>query len=211
VSDDASTLDVSKASAASSKLQLQHIALFSLEAQAHRLPERVNLNFDLGHRETIWNVIGDSLICVFGLDVGILSTSSDPPIRLASFSVCFRAEYKMGEAYNPATDDELLPHYAGVVARLHVWPYMRAEVQELTGKLGLPSLTLPVLMSGGTVNFPVRKHVPPPDDQVRAPRKVLEISSPAAASPKKGAKKPPKKSARARQVASSSSKPRRRA
>ncbi len=210
MSDNAITLDVSKAAAASTKLQLQHITLFSLEAQGHRLPERANLNFELGHRETIWNVIGDSLICVFGLDVGILSISSDPPIRLASFSVCFRAEYKMGDAYNPATDEELLPHYAGVVARLHVWPYMRAEVQELTGKLGLPTLTLPVLMSGGTVNFAVRKHVPPPDDRVGAPHKALETSSPAATS-KKGAKKPPKKSARPRQVTSSSSKPRRRA
>ena len=40
-----------------------------------------------------------------------------------------------------------LDDFVGISGYLHLWPYLRAEVQCLTTKLGLPPLVLPVQMS----------------------------------------------------------------
>ena len=186
-------LDTAKAAAASSKLRLHHISLFSVEAQVLSTPRKVALRFDVSHREALWHIIDDiSLVCIFGVDLVIGSTETGELEPLANIAVGFRAEYRFEDSYAPA-DEELLEHYVGIVGRLHAWPYIRAEIQELSTKLGLPPLTLPVIVSGSTVNLAVKRWE---DSVTAADPPVPEL--PEAAMTPVVAKAPKKKLKRAR-------------
>ena len=70
-------------------------------------------------------------------------------------------------------DGAYLDDFVGIVGWMHVWPYIRAEVQALSSKLGFPALTLPPLLAGQTKNIPVRRLHPARTRPAASPRKKL--------------------------------------
>lgn len=139
-------------------MALRSVSIIGIEAKAITMPQgKGKLSFDVAHEPAIWNLIEDALICIFSINVGIAQKQDDQLIVLATMSLTLRSEYALGEAFSRDEDAHLVPDYAGIVGRLHVWPYFRAEIQALTGKLGLPTLTLPIVMSGQMATLPVKE------------------------------------------------------
>ena len=110
------------------------------------------LSWNLKDPTFVWEYADRAIIAFMPLDITIsLRTEKDKPEvqdserPLGIIHVAYRAQYSLKE--EPANEEDI-PHFVGISGFLHVWPYLRSEVQSLTAKLGLPSLTLPVLMSG---------------------------------------------------------------
>jgi hypothetical protein len=170
VNDEAAPLDVDKASAASTKLRLSNIVLLAIEARtlAPYLGAG-NLSYDVDHLPAVWNLLEDALVSVYGVTVKIRNRAEADTIDLCSISVRARAEYDFKQDFSRDTDEALLNDYIGIVGRLHVWPYFRSEVQQLTSKLGLPALTLPVLLSGHMATLPSKRATRKPMSEKPAP------------------------------------------
>ncbi len=170
-------LDIGKASEASTKLRIVHISILALQAQAHQINVRGPLRYEVAHRPATWSKLGnDALICLFAIDTVI--ELSDTGTKAAEISVTLRSEYRLEESFEVGKDEHLLPHYVGIVARLHAWPYFRAEVQTLSTKIGIPPLTLPVLLAGHTVRLPVEQYLeePVPESANRGERPTKKRS-----------------------------------
>jgi hypothetical protein len=188
-------LDSSKASALSPKLGLRGIWAIGLRATGHDQPQgpSPSLNYNANQKTAFWNVVDDTVVCLFHLDVTIAQVISAKESKpLATFEVTFRAEYGMKDSFDRVADAELLDHYVGIVGRLHVWPYMRAEIQDLSSKLGLPALTLPVLMSGDMAAVPASKFNRELLAKMAAGQDAPALPAPAARR-KKAPKRPAKK------------------
>lgn len=119
------------------------------------------LSFDLKHQTAFWNILGDVVVCTYGVELDLAEKEKDAIRALARLVIVLRAEYEMTDGFDRQRDVVLVEDYAGIVGRLHSWPYFRAEVQSLTAKLGLPVLTLPVLVSGHTVELPTSRWIDP--------------------------------------------------
>jgi hypothetical protein len=163
VSDIVTDLDTSKASQASGKLGLKVLLLMDLRAQILGLPPigGTPLGFNMNQRPAFWNIVDDAVIAMYSMQVEIEDRSLDKPETLARIDVSLRAEYIFRPDFQRGTDETLIEHYVGIVGRMHAWPYFRAEVQGLSAKLGLPPLTLPVVMSGDMAKLPVARFAEP--------------------------------------------------
>ncbi|NOU34574.1 MAG: hypothetical protein HOO96_42325 [Polyangiaceae bacterium] len=106
---------------------------------------------------------------VLAADKGV----ADPPELLASLAVRMALTYRPSDD-GPAPQLSLAADFAGILGFMHAWPYFRADIQAFTAKLGLPPLTLPVIVSG----------------QVPELAQVEELSGPVSQRP---AKLPPRK------------------
>jgi len=105
-----------------------------------------NLTWILKDPTFIWEYNKPGLIAFIPFELTIKFRSEDgAEHNVGVVQVAYRVEYAVKE--ESANEDDI-PHYVGISGFLHVWPYLRAEVQSLTAKLGLPSLTLPVVVSG---------------------------------------------------------------
>ena len=108
-----------------------------------------------------WARFSDGLVALFGLSSAIVALprrEGDPePGELGIVQVTVQVEYDIRKEL----DDEqqaALPDFIGVVGWMHAWPYIRAEVQELSAKLRFnPPVTLPVLLAGQTCDVPVEE------------------------------------------------------
>lgn len=143
-------------------LRLDNVTFAGLQAHLSSFgepPFKFAMNLGVVH----WTRDSAELLGVFPVEVAIQDGSTT---SLASLNVLVRATYGI---IDDLTDDKLeaIPHYLGIVGWMHVWPYVRAEVQELSTKLGFPPLTLPVLLTGQTRHVPVRssEDIESDDDQ----------------------------------------------
>lgn len=121
------------------------------ETQAH-----LSLSWEVGPVGASWLRTDQTILAVFSFDVGIDGKSDAEPgepepargakaVRIADVHVTLRLDYTI----LPGVDvpDADLDDFVGISGYLHLWPYLRAEVQCLTTKLGLPPLVLPVQVS----------------------------------------------------------------
>lgn len=150
-------LSVEVASSASKKVQLSGISLTCIHAG---LVGRDRKSGELSYREkrtsVEWSRSGDTLnlyLCYKGeieVLVGSGSTGDEDTDGepLGNIQLELHSRYDLLET----TTVQELYHFAGIVGFMHAYPYIRAEVQTLTCKLGLPALTLGVLLSGIAVN-----------------------------------------------------------
>ncbi len=164
MSDGQVLLDLGKASAASPKLRLGNIVVLGLEAKAlSPYAGQTPLTFHLVHHEALWKLLDDALTCIFAVTVKIRHKSGDSVSELCEVSVRLRSEYDFAPEFVRESDEVLVNDYVGVVGRLHAWPYFRAEVQQLTAKLGFPPLTLPTLVSGNMVTLKTTRFLGDPE------------------------------------------------
>lgn len=85
-------------------------------------------------------------------------TQNGKPHAWLAFGV--RCDYALRPGVERPNDDDI-DHFVGITAFMHSWPYVRAEAQSLTAKLGIPPLTLPVLLSGQVPDKVVVLRAPP--------------------------------------------------
>jgi preprotein translocase subunit SecB len=94
-----------------------------------------------------WLRSDQTIIAVFPFEVSIDGKSeAGTSTRIADVAVGLRVEYTIVPGVDLADAD--IDDFVGVNGYIQLWPYLRAEVQNLTTKVGLPPLVLPVQLSG---------------------------------------------------------------
>jgi hypothetical protein len=135
----------------SKSFQLRQVSCLGLEAKhvTPSLPPDPSFGWDIPKTRLVWELQDEALQVIAPVSVFIeaKSESSGKAVRLADISVVLRAEYALSNDRKPL-DESKVQHYVGICTFLHLWPYLRADVQWLTTKLGLPPLVLPVIVSG---------------------------------------------------------------
>lgn len=167
--------DVQRASKLNTKLHLSGVSLFEMHAKhivAIGVPEP-RLTFSLRQQEVVYAALGDDVLPVYVLAVRLEHLDNkDNPVPLGEITVAMRSAYAKQASWTDE-DGAYLDDFVGIVGWMHVWPYIRAEVQALSSKLGFPALTLPPLLAGQTKNIPVRRLDPAPTKPDASPRKKL--------------------------------------
>ena len=167
--------DVQRASKLNTKLHLSGVSLFEMHAK-HIVAVGVSeprLTFSLRDQEAVYAAAGDDVVPVYAVAIRLeYLDDKDNPVPLAEITVAMRAAYAKHASWTDE-DSAYLDDFVGIVGWMHVWPYIRAEVQTLSSKLGFPALTLPTLLAGQTANIPVRHLHPAPTKPDASPRKKL--------------------------------------
>lgn len=156
-------LDVSIASDVSKKITLQRVSFQRISAEfVTDARPKGPLTFTEKPTVVDWDRSEDQISASFryGLTVSVLDPEELKRLRedqdtrpvsevakstLAEISISLKTEYR---EQGDQIDSSALRHFIGIVGFMHVYPYIRAEVQVLIGKLQLPTLTLPVVLSG---------------------------------------------------------------
>jgi hypothetical protein len=69
--------------------------------------------------------------------------------RVAEIGVFLRLDYELAvDETASASIDAAVSSFVGISGCLHAWPYVRAEIHQLSTKIGLPALVLPPIVSG---------------------------------------------------------------
>lgn len=147
-----STFDFAIASGAKGKFQLRDVLFAATEGRVLAAREEgTSLNVDLQTVDVRWHREGSDLRVVVPYAVNIIAKRDGVPSPgvLAEIRVLLRVDY---EIISDVTVSEI-HHFIGLTTFIHSWPYFRAEVAELTTKLRLPPLTLPVAVSGNAEQF----------------------------------------------------------
>lgn len=157
MTDEESKWDVHAAAKLSRKLLLRDVAIAKLSAErlAVQTREKLAVKQDLG--PVTWlEILGEGVRAVYQCELYIGEADGDAGSVLGRLFVALCAEYQfVGELTEE--EESLIPHFLGISGWMHAWPYLRAEVQNLTTKLGLPPYVLPPLYAGETSHVPVSK------------------------------------------------------
>lgn len=141
--------DVAVASSLAGRVQLRDIVFASTEG---RLLEGAavgggTLAFDMPVADVRWFRHGVELKVVVPYQLNITTKKDESTeVPVAEIRVLMRVDYELASLVEVTDDD--VHHFVGISAFMHSWPYLRAEVMELTTKLRLPPLVLPVVLSG---------------------------------------------------------------
>lgn len=140
--------EVARAAALAGKLQLATIQRMSIRAELVSVEEPEALRYELGKVAVLWHQREGAVSGLLPLSLQIFSDRTQgEPLRLAEISVLFRVEY-LAQAGSTPESLEGVADFLGISGYMHVWPYFRADVQQLTMTLGFPGLTLPLVLSG---------------------------------------------------------------
>lgn len=165
-------LEVARASTLNTKLALGQIAVFELSARhSGTLVATPNFSFTMKLDSPHCAVRAPDVAAVFRLVVTVEHAEQDSRVALGEVRVAVRAIYRKSADFS-AADEAAVPDYIGIVGWMHVWPYLRAEVQSLSTKLDFPPLLLPVLLSGQTADIPVNLVAPSLAQGARASREA---------------------------------------
>jgi hypothetical protein len=131
-------------------MHLTTVSFHSIEAvfQYSGAEELGNLQWDLAPPAAMWLESDGQIRVGMPFEISI-STKRDAPreeLPVGTFRITVRLSYGIAPNQDRPTPEDI-SHYVGVCGFLHAWPYVRAELQSLTTKLGLPALVLPTVMS----------------------------------------------------------------
>jgi hypothetical protein len=144
-------LDVQAASRFASRVRLSDLVCIEIEARHLTVPasaETSTLSWDLKNPHARWRSEEREISVLFPFAITI-ERKEERRSRtdvVADIKLVYQVLYIVEQL--EAAEMAELPHYIGVSGFMHVWPYVRAEVQCITSKLRLPPLILPVVVSG---------------------------------------------------------------
>lgn len=159
MSDRREELFIDSARKLNQSLQLENILMVKLEAHVITLTDNPEFAFKMDLGQVGWARLASGVLADFPVEVVIQDKSeTGQPVDLGAIGVAVRAGYSaLGDL--TAEQETAIPDFLGLVGWMHVWPYVRAEVQSISTKLGFPPLTLPILLGGQTSKVPVvREH-----------------------------------------------------
>lgn len=141
------TPDIELASRASPHFTLKNIAFLELSGRQLSACDGSELSFEFPCVRVKWAHIGEHYSAIapfiFELSVG----PDDEKTRFAEVRIALKLDYVLDPDAIDVTADEI-ESFVGLMAFMHGYPYVRAELQNLTAKLGLPPLLLPLMVSG---------------------------------------------------------------
>lgn len=105
-----------------------------------------------------WSTESGKLLARFRLVVSLRGGGVFTTRELYRLKVAVIAHYTLKE---PLTDEQRghVPDFLALRGWTQAWPYLRSEIQELSVKLGLPPLVLPLLQPGGAKDIDVKEVV----------------------------------------------------
>lgn len=141
--------DVQIAMKHTSALVLADVSCFGIGARVMVPSPGGLLHYRIEHVAMDWHLSGAEIFLSvpFELVVEHAATKDSQKVSIGTISVDFSLTYRSRSSELSVPRDEI-PHVIGISGYMHAWPYFRADVQWLTTKVGLPSLTLPVVLSG---------------------------------------------------------------
>ena len=173
-------LEVGRASSLNTKLRLEHVSLFRVAGNhSGEVVASPSFSYTTNLEPPVCADLGSKVVAVFPVTITINHVADGSRVPLGEVHVSMRAIYRKSPTFADE-DHPAVEHYVGIVGWMHVWPYVRAEVQSLSTKLGFPPLVLPVLLSGQTANIPVQvlsEQAKTPADAARAKRKAKKSTS----------------------------------
>jgi preprotein translocase subunit SecB len=136
------SVSIAVASELSRVLRLENVRFAAVSARSFSSRPASKLKFDMPVIDAVWRLEGAALDVLLPFVLHV--RASDEP------TVLFEVEVSVMVSYASRNEDPLDPercrNYAGINGFLHAWPYVRAEVQMLSTKLGYPPLTLPAIV-----------------------------------------------------------------
>lgn len=142
----AKDLDVRDAARLAEKFSLRAVQVVGVKAQpVSGASERGELGWKLRLVEVAWGYVDGDLRVVVPVTLAVLRGSEKNAKRAADIGVLLRLDY---EAKGPIDDEKSIASFVGISGCMHAWPYIRAEIQLLSTKIGLPPLLLPPIVSG---------------------------------------------------------------
>lgn len=159
-----------------SKVLLRDISCHGIRAHVLSSPPEGTLHFKVESVAMDWHIVDKSvyLLVPFELTMEQATSENQAKVSIGTVSVDMSLVYRLRDTESPIPNEDM-PHVLGVNGYMHSWPYFRADVQWLTTKLGLPPLTLPVVLSGEV-----------PGKVLIAPESLVIGTSPPAATTKEG-------------------------
>lgn len=146
----ANDLSVADASRLASKFNLAGVHFSGIKAQtiAHEEVGTADLGWTLMPLEISWALFLEAkqlrVVIPVTLQVVRVAEGADAT-AIADLGVLLRLDYAVVES---GESDTAIGSFVGISSCLHAWPYIRAEIQNLSTKIGLPPLVLPAIVSG---------------------------------------------------------------
>lgn len=169
-----SPLDDQIAGAVAPHATLLSIDCVGLEARHVAWLEVANLGYEVIPVQPVWARTGGSVNAIFAFNLDIHTTDAQGiKTSFVRVNVAYRISYGISDEIN--TND--VRHFVGVSGFMHLWPYLRAEVQYLTTQIGLPPLVLPLMRSGNASEF-VRIGGPNEEPPPAAPKLPGPVTAP---------------------------------
>ncbi|MEV5694190.1 protein-export chaperone SecB [Micromonospora globbae] len=108
-----------------------------LHADLISIPDSDDLEFEVAI-ESAYSSMSEEGRCVYRLRVNVVAREGEEEV--------FRARVTMAALYSlpPDASDDELRAFGDVTAALALYPYVRAAIQDLASRMGIPSVTLPV-------------------------------------------------------------------
>lgn len=119
--------------------------------------------------EGVWARLDDRTMIGGGFTLALALTAregEDAPSTFAEVLIRVQLIYTFTESLEQRPDDDL-EQFFGYYGFIHMWPFVRAEIQALTAKINVPPLTLPVLKTGRLPTALTVRQIFPSDDQSR--------------------------------------------
>lgn len=197
--------EISRAASLNQKLRLERVTMLNMAAtRALMLPQggESPLRFQVIYEHPAYEEAPQAIIAIHTLHVRLEAVTDGSAQPLGEVRVATRADYHKADGFTDA-DSPAIADYVGITAWMHVWPYLRAEIQSLTAKLDLPPLLLPVLFAGQLAHIPVTRLSSEPAPR-EAPARVSRPAAKRALKPKqelsksaaKGRREPKKRSSK---------------
>ncbi|MEU8014598.1 protein-export chaperone SecB [Micromonospora parva] len=126
-----------KAARVAANAELRDVRATELQADLISIPESDDLTFEVA-TESAYSSISDEGRCVYRLRVAVVAREGEEEV--------FKAQVTMAALYSlpPDASDDELRAFGDVTAALALYPYVRAAIQDLAARTGIPSVTLPV-------------------------------------------------------------------
>lgn len=129
-------------------LQISGVALVQIVAKylTPGGPPPYAIGVDLGTVQ--WDQRDGKIHGVFPIQVMLRRQISESEVQdFVEISVAYQCVYNMLREFGDA-DRLAIPAFLATAGWAHAWPYLRTEVQGISIRLGLPPVTLPMLLPG---------------------------------------------------------------
>lgn len=165
-------LDVARAARLNNALAIEQVLLFSLEARLlGPFNDTTAWGYTANFEPLLWVPRPDGLVAMFPLKVTVEDRRPSGVINVAEIVVGTKVFYKFAATAGLGEHSDALEDYLGIVGWMHAWPYARADMQNISTRMGLPPLVLPVLLAGQTSTVKVVRMdeaAPPPPVRKRS-------------------------------------------
>lgn len=126
-----------RAARVAANADLRDVRAMELQADLVSIPDGDDLEFEVAI-ESAYSSISEEGRCVYRLRVNVIAREGEGEV--------FKSRVTMAALYllPPDASEDELRAFGDVTAALALYPYVRAAVQDLASRMGIPSVTLPV-------------------------------------------------------------------